>query len=138
MVSLPRYFISEALTESAATGFELVLYGMTMRMLLQRKWKTLYHSKKDIFFLAFSTSLLLCATIGLATNCVFGEEWWIAHQNYPGGSEQWFADNAAVWYETWGTTASILSQLLADAFLVGPEQQKIQPTFTSPLRYIAV
>ncbi|KAI0728394.1 hypothetical protein C8Q72DRAFT_994726 [Fomitopsis betulina] len=100
-------------------GFELVLYGMTMRILFQRKqWRTLYRSKKDVFFLAFSTLLLLCATTGLATNCLFGEEWWISHQNYPGGSEQWFADNAAVWYETWGTTASILAQLLADAFLI--------------------
>ena len=90
-----------------------------MRMLFQHKWRTLYRSKKDVFFLVFSTSLLICATIGLATNCVFGEEWWISHQDYPGGSEQWFVDNAAVWYETWGTTASILAQLLADAFLVG-------------------
>lgn len=122
MVSLRRWFkITSAakLTGNTPTGFELVLYGMTMRILFQRKqWRTLYRSKKDVFFLAFSTLLLLCATTGLATNCLFGEEWWISHQNYPGGSEQWFADNAAVWYETWGTTASILAQLLADAFLV--------------------
>ncbi|KAH9837914.1 uncharacterized protein C8Q71DRAFT_568452 [Rhodofomes roseus] len=97
-------------------GIELVIYGASMRVLYQRKSQ--HRNRVDIFFMVFSTVLLLCCTINLAANCVFGEEWWIVNQNYPGGSEQWFADNAAVWYQTWASAANVLVQILADALLI--------------------
>lgn len=87
-----------------------------MLTLFQRKGR--HRTKKDVFFAVFSTTLLLCCTINLASDCVFGEEWWIVNQNYPGGSAQWFADNTSDWYQTWATVANIVVQLLADAFLV--------------------
>ncbi|KAH9915533.1 uncharacterized protein B0H18DRAFT_885862 [Fomitopsis serialis] len=96
-------------------GIELVIYGASMKVLFRRKQQ---QNKTDTFFMVFSTVLLLCCTINLAANCVFGEEWWIVNQNYPGGSEQWFAENAAVWYQTWASAANILVQLLADALLI--------------------
>lgn len=74
-----------------------------------------------MFHIGFSTILLLCCTINLASDCFFGEEWWIVHQNYPGGSALWFSDIIADWYQTWATVANIVVQLLADAFLVSLE-----------------
>jgi len=97
-------------------GIELVIYGASMKVLFRRKPQN--RNKTDTFFMVFSTVLLLCCTINLAANCVFGEEWWIVNQNYPGGSEEWFADNAAVWYQTWASAANVLVQLLADALLI--------------------
>ena len=117
----------------ACVGTELVIYGVTMRTLLRHKPQR--RTKKDMFFFIFSTILLLCCTINLAADCVFGEEWWIVNQNYPGGSEQWFLANAAVWYQTWASAANVLVQLLSDAFLVrfpispsGPFKSQRVPT----------
>jgi len=93
-------------------GMELVIYGVSMRALFRRK--TRHRSKKDVFFVVFSTILLLCCTINLASDCFFGEEWWIVN----GGSEQWFANNVSAWYQTWASAVNVLVQLLADGFLI--------------------
>lgn len=99
-----------------ATGFELILYGASMRALLRKPRN--YRNKTDKLYMLFSTVLLVLGTINLAANCVFGEIWWISNQNYPGGSEEWFGENAAVWYQTMASAANVLVQLLADALLV--------------------
>lgn len=72
----------------------------------------------DKFLVLFSTVLLLLNTIFVATEAVFGEEMWIVNADYPGGQNAYLVDFASVWYQTFGTAASILLNLLSDAFLV--------------------
>jgi len=49
---------------------------------------------------------------------VLGEEMWIVNANYPGGSAMYLAAYASVWYQTMGTTASIILQLMSDGLLI--------------------
>ncbi|KAH9895910.1 hypothetical protein C8Q73DRAFT_456890 [Cubamyces lactineus] len=96
-------------------GVELVLYGMTMNALVKnrKKW-----SRTDKFYVWFSTALLFLITIYMSTEAVFGEEMWIVHQNTEGGPIQFLIDNADIWYQTMGTTASVILNLFSDALLI--------------------
>ena len=57
-------------------------------------------------------------TIYVAVQAIFGEEMWILNVDYPGGSEAYFVDHVSVWYQTLGTTASVVLNFLSDGFLV--------------------
>lgn len=74
--------------------------------------------RSDRRFLYLSTGLLLMITIYVSVQAVFGEEMWLVHVDYPGGSGQYLADNAAVWYQTLGSAASIVLNLMSDGLLV--------------------
>ena len=71
-------------------------------------------------FVFLSTGLLCLITVYLFAQNFFGEEMWIVHVDYPGGSGQYLADHAAVWYETLGSAASIALNLMSDGLLVSP------------------
>ena len=92
-----------------------MLYFMTVRIMLSRKHR---HAPRDKWFLCFSTALLCLNTIFVATQAVFGEEMWIVNANYPGGMDAYLGDFASVWYQTLGTAASIVLNLLADGLMV--------------------
>ena len=94
---------------------ELIIYFMTVRVMLSRKRK---HAASDKGFLLFSTFLLCLNTVFVATEAVFGEEMWIVNADYPGGMNAYLGDFAAVWYQTFGTAASIVLNLLSDGLLV--------------------
>ncbi|PCH43208.1 hypothetical protein WOLCODRAFT_18230 [Wolfiporia cocos MD-104 SS10] len=98
-------------------GVELMLYSMTMIRLLDDHG-TRKASKSDNFYKIFSTLLLLLITIYVAVQAIFGEEMWIVNADYPGGSAAYLADYAAVWYQTMGTTASVVLNLLADGYMI--------------------
>ncbi|KAI1793800.1 hypothetical protein LXA43DRAFT_1000588 [Ganoderma leucocontextum] len=70
------------------------------------------------WFLFLSTGLLCLITVYLFAQNFFGEEMWIIHEGYPGGSGQYYADNAAVWYQTMGSAASVVMNWMSDAFLI--------------------
>ena len=76
--------------------------------------------RSDIVFALFSAVTLLLNTIYFATELVFGQEMWISNAQYPGGQAAYLADYSAVWYQTLGTSASIVLNLLSDALLVSP------------------
>ena len=97
------------------TGVEVVLYVQTMQALLRRDTK---HPRTNRFFAILSTALLFLITIFVAVQAVFGEEMWIVNANFEGGSAAYLATHASVWYQTMGTTASIVLQLMSDALLV--------------------
>ncbi|KAI0354390.1 hypothetical protein OH77DRAFT_1425957 [Trametes cingulata] len=101
-------------------GVELVLYFMTVRAMLDPKHKQSRASSRrsDGFFLFFSTALLCLNTIFVATEAVFGEEMWIVNADYPGGQDAYLGDFASVWYQTLGTAASIVLNLLSDGLLI--------------------
>ncbi|KAL1943603.1 hypothetical protein VTO73DRAFT_4048 [Trametes versicolor] len=96
-------------------GVELVLYGMTMNALVnyRKQW-----TRTDKFYMAFSTALLVLITIYMSTEAVFGQEMWIVHADSPGGSLEFLIENADIWYQTMGTTASVILNLFSDALLI--------------------
>ncbi|KAI0327474.1 hypothetical protein GY45DRAFT_1338797 [Cubamyces sp. BRFM 1775] len=96
-------------------GVVLVLYFMIIRTMLDPKHKG---PRSDRFFVFFSTALLCLNTVFFATDTVFGEEMWIVHADYPGGQDAYLEDNASVWYQTLGTAASIVLNLLSDGLLI--------------------
>ena len=89
---------------------------MTVRTMLSRKHKRV---PSDKWFVLFASILLFLNTVFVATEAVFGEEMWIVNANYPGGMNAYLEDFASVWYQTFGTAASILLNLLADGLMVG-------------------
>ena len=106
-----------------------MLYFMTVRTMLSRKHKRV---PSDKWFLLFSTVLLCLNTVFVATQAVFGEEMWIVNASFPGGSALWFAENAAVWYETWGTASGVLLNLVTDGYQVSLLSSR-DPVYVCPL-----
>ncbi|KAI0631476.1 hypothetical protein C8Q77DRAFT_138885 [Trametes polyzona] len=98
-------------------GVELVLYFASVGLILQGRRRE-ESKRSDRLFLFLSTGLLLMITIYVAVQSVFGEEMWIVHADYPGGSAQYLADNAAVWYQTLGSAASVVLNLMSDGLLI--------------------
>ncbi|KAI0773183.1 hypothetical protein BD413DRAFT_472983 [Trametes elegans] len=100
-------------------GVELVVYYLTIEAVLQRSRRLSSPvPRSDKIMVAFSTALLLLNTVFVATEAVFGEEMWVVNADYPGGPEAYLGDFASVWYQTFGTAASIVLNLLSDALLI--------------------
>ncbi len=93
-----------------------MLYFASTAIILRNKDPR--NEKSFRLFLYLSTGLLLMITIYVAVQAVFGQEMWIVHANYPGGSAAYLADNAAVWYQTLGSAASVVLNLMSDGLLV--------------------
>ncbi|KAI0646163.1 hypothetical protein C8Q79DRAFT_1000582 [Trametes meyenii] len=95
-------------------GVELTLYFMTLRQIA--------HSRRrmpmDKFLVAFCTALLALNTVYWTTQAYFGQQMWVVHADYPGGMDAYLADNVAVWYQTWGSAAVSVSNLMADALML--------------------
>ena len=96
-------------------GVNLVLYIQTMRIYATSNST---HKKSTRFFMSFSTAMLILITIFVIVQSIFGQEMWIVNANYPGGSAAYLATYASVWYQTMGTTASVILQLMSDGLLV--------------------
>ncbi|RPD54567.1 hypothetical protein L226DRAFT_515038 [Lentinus tigrinus ALCF2SS1-7] len=103
-------------------NFNAILYGVELMLYFGGVWLILNghgrNKRSDTRFLFLSTGLLVMITIYVAVQAVFGEEMWIVHANYPGGSGQYLADNAAAWYETLGSAATVVLNLMSDALLI--------------------
>ncbi|KAI0821763.1 hypothetical protein BC628DRAFT_1393462 [Trametes gibbosa] len=105
-------------------NFNTILYGVELVLYVASVWLITHNrrgegsKRSDKLFLFFSTGLLLMITIYVAVQSVFGEEMWIVNADYPGGSGQYLADNAAVWYQTFGSAASIVLNLMSDGLLI--------------------
>ncbi len=95
-------------------GVELVLYFRILRHVYMSKQRT----PMDNWLTMFSTALVLLNTIYWTTQAYFGEMMWIVHVDYPGGADAYWNDFASVWYQTWGTTACVMCNLMNDALLV--------------------
>lgn len=87
---------------------------MIVRHVVRNRQRT----RADRFLIGFSTVLLALNTIYWTTQAYFGEQMWIVHADYPGGMDAYLAANVAVWYQTWGTAAVTISNLMADALMV--------------------
>ncbi|KAL1941548.1 hypothetical protein VTO73DRAFT_6987 [Trametes versicolor] len=95
-------------------GVELVLYFRILRHVCLSGKRT----PMDKFLTVFSTALVLLNTIYWTTQAYFGEMMWVIHADYPGGQDAYWNDFASVWYQTWGTVACVMCNLMNDALLV--------------------
>ncbi|KAI0646162.1 hypothetical protein C8Q79DRAFT_1000581 [Trametes meyenii] len=95
-------------------GVALVLYAQILRLIFESQKRT----RMDKFMVAFSTALVLLNSVYWATQAYFGQMMWVIHDDYPGGPDAYANDFAYVWYQTWGTTASVACNLMSDALLV--------------------
>ncbi|OSD07855.1 hypothetical protein PYCCODRAFT_1473489 [Trametes coccinea BRFM310] len=72
----------------------------------------------DNFLVVFSTVLLLLNTVYWTTQTYFGQQMWVVHADFPGGMDGYLNAYVAVWYQTWGTAAITVSNLMVDALMV--------------------
>ncbi|KAI0354383.1 hypothetical protein OH77DRAFT_1548346 [Trametes cingulata] len=103
------------LTRTTWLGIELTVWFLTIRTLTRPGRKP---SSSHKFLMVFSTVLLVLNTVFVGTQAGFGEHMWILDVPYPGGADQYLTDYASVWYQTLGTAASILLNLLSDGLLI--------------------
>ncbi|OAX40744.1 hypothetical protein K503DRAFT_864362 [Rhizopogon vinicolor AM-OR11-026] len=96
-------------------GVQLVLYFNTMRVYFERSSK---YGPRDMFYMIFSTVSLFLNTIFVATQSILGQETWIINVSYPGGAAAYLVAHVSAWYQTMGSTASILLQLMTDGLLI--------------------
>lgn len=92
-----------------------MLYYLTMQIYLKRGGQPQSHPR---FYMIFSTMQLFLVTVFVATQGVMGEEMWIVHSDYPGGSAAYFAAHVSDWYQSFGSVASTIRQLMSDGLLV--------------------
>lgn len=92
-----------------------MLYFNTMQAYLEKKSE---HRPSDKFYMIFSTMMLFLITIFVATQSFLGQEMWIINAGYPGGALAYFVAHVSAWYQTMGSVASILLQLMTDVLLV--------------------
>ncbi|KAJ2987416.1 hypothetical protein NUW54_g9431 [Trametes sanguinea] len=95
-------------------GVELVLYFMTLRQIFRIRNRT----RMDKFLVVFSTVLLVLNTIYWTTQTYFGQQMWVVHADYPGGMDAFLSAYVAIWYQTWGSAAVMVSNLMADALMM--------------------
>lgn len=96
-------------------GVNLVLYTQTMYTYTTSNST---HKRSTRFFMSFSTVMLILITIFVVVQSIFGQEMWIVNSSYPGGSTAYLATYVSVWYQTMGTTATVILQLMSDGLLV--------------------
>ncbi|PIL34553.1 hypothetical protein GSI_03331 [Ganoderma sinense ZZ0214-1] len=97
-------------------GVELVFFVATVTLVERNKDERNQRSFRIFFY--FSMGVFAMITIYVTVQATFGLEMWIENADYPGGSGAYFADHAAVWYQTLGTTASVVLNIMSDGFLL--------------------
>ncbi|KAI0739369.1 hypothetical protein C8Q80DRAFT_1221876 [Daedaleopsis nitida] len=99
-------------------GVELVFYFATLSIISRSNRQEKAAKQSNIRLSVLSTVLISMITIFVIVQAIFGEQMWITNEDYPGGTAAYFANHAAVWYETLGTTASVVLSLTSDGFLI--------------------
>jgi cell division protein FtsW (lipid II flippase) len=92
-------------------GVELVMYFATLQSYKRSR-------KKRLFYVLYSTVLLILITIDTSTDAVWGEQMWITFRDMPGGPSAFIAQDLSVWYQILGSTAAVALIFLGDALLV--------------------
>ncbi|KAH9947882.1 hypothetical protein B0H21DRAFT_306544 [Amylocystis lapponica] len=96
-------------------GVEVVLYILTLQALYKRRSRD---GLSDNFLIWFSTASLILITIYEAVEAVFGQEMWVVNADYPGGQAAYMATYASVWYQTMGSTATVILELMTDGLMI--------------------
>ena len=94
-----------------------MFYLLSVRLILKSR-RAKHRRRNHTWLFVLNTGLIIMITIYLIAQNFFGQEMWVINEGYPGGSGQYYADHAAVWYQTMGSAASVVLSLMSDAFLV--------------------
>lgn len=81
-------------------------------------WTNPKTDNSRVFYIVYSSVLLVLITIALSANQYFGEQMWINHRDVDGGPVTFFTDHIADWYNTWGTAADVSANILGDALML--------------------
>lgn len=76
------------------------------------------HQVKRKFHAAFSTVMIILLTVDFSTSSIWGEEMWISHRDSPGGVPSFIMTEGSIWYKILGMTATYISTLFANMFMV--------------------
>ncbi|PIL34464.1 hypothetical protein GSI_03240 [Ganoderma sinense ZZ0214-1] len=103
--------------------FNGILYGVELMLCLltaeaMAKKRRAHRARSDLLLMTFNGASLLLNTIYVATEAVFGQEMWIEKASYSGGQDAYLRDHESVWYQTLGTSASIVLNLLSEALMI--------------------
>lgn len=95
-----------------------MMYFASVRIIIRSKANGML-SRGSRHLLFFSTGLLLLITLWVVFQAALGQDMWIAHPVYPGGSTRYLgADNAPMWYQNVGSVASLVLNFMSDGLLV--------------------
>ncbi|KAJ7650625.1 hypothetical protein FB45DRAFT_819909 [Roridomyces roridus] len=103
-----------------------IIYGLQMSMYFQSVY-FLYNGKgstrSKIFYIGYSTILMILITIALAANLFYGQAMWIEHRDFDDGEGLsgpvgYFLSNIAIWYNTWGTASDVVADFMADGLML--------------------
>lgn len=75
-------------------------------------------ARSNTLYIVISIALLLCLIIDTGVNFLYGQHMWIDDRNGPGGPTGYYEGDNAVWFNTWGSTMSVVQNILADGLLV--------------------
>ncbi|KAJ7650703.1 hypothetical protein FB45DRAFT_888553 [Roridomyces roridus] len=98
-----------------------ILYGIQLCMAFMSAYFLSTSSKTDnsrCFYIIYSSILLVLITIAMSCNLFFGQMMWIEHRDVPGGPVEFFSDNIAAWYNTFGTAADVTADVLSNAMML--------------------
>jgi len=102
-------------------AFFAILYGIQISMYFQ----SVYYlnagrggHRSKMFYIGYSTVLLVLITFALACNLFFGQAMWIEHRDVDGGPVAFFGENIAAWYNTLGTAADVTANVLGDGLML--------------------
>ncbi|KAJ7454835.1 hypothetical protein FB451DRAFT_1279543 [Mycena latifolia] len=102
-------------------AFFAILYGIQISMFFQ----SVYYlnigpgsRRSKMFYIGYSTVLIVLITFALACNQFFGEAMWIEHRDVDGGPVVFFGTNIADWYNTLGTAADVTANVLGDGLML--------------------
>ncbi|KAJ7293172.1 hypothetical protein C8J57DRAFT_1041472 [Mycena rebaudengoi] len=100
-----------------------ILYGMQLFMFFLSNYLLLSSSpvgarKESLFYIIYSTTMLLLWTVASSSNALFGQFIWVDNRDVVGGPAAYLFDHLSAWYNTFGTVAGICMNFLADGLLL--------------------
>ena len=101
----------------AAVGIQLSLFYVTLKLIRRERRRNGPNVSNDKL-LHLSVLFLVTTAIHVAVQAVFGEEMWIVHVDYPGGSARYYSNFASVWYQTLDMVGGVLMNVGTDGYQV--------------------
>ncbi|TFY81067.1 hypothetical protein EWM64_g2946 [Hericium alpestre] len=114
-IVLERSFYIGIVIGGMLYGLELYICFQSIYYLFTRRTSHRTHTR---FYVAYGVVMLLLFTISLAVNALLGQLMWIDHRDVPGGPAAYLEENLASWWQTFGTTASVATNILGDGLLL--------------------
>ncbi|KAJ7208001.1 hypothetical protein GGX14DRAFT_634786 [Mycena pura] len=96
-----------------------ILYGIEICMFfMSAHFMCISRRPRRSIYIAYSGTLLVLITIAMASNLFFGQMMWIEHRDVDGGPVAFYVANIAAWYNTLGTAADVMANVLGDGLML--------------------